>query len=116
MVPSGPNVLLILGLTAVAALGIGGWLALQTWVIALPNIGSLRKLRWSLPVPARLLRDPLRSDGLVAGKSAKGAEDHVDHSSLKEQDCSLEHLIYTDGRNEAHHGSEPTLARLLQGP
>jgi|GEM_PF-1963706 len=115
MVPSGPNILLILGLTAVTALGIGGWLALQPWAIALPNIASLRKLRCSLPVPARLLREPLRRDGLVAGKLAKGAEDHIDHSSLMEQDCSLEHLVYTDGRNEAHHGSEPTLARLLQG-
>jgi uncharacterized protein involved in exopolysaccharide biosynthesis len=31
MIPSGPNILLVLGLTAVAALGVGAWLALQPW-------------------------------------------------------------------------------------
>ncbi len=31
MVPSGPNIVLVLGLTAVGALGVGAWLALQPW-------------------------------------------------------------------------------------
>jgi len=31
MVPSGPNIVFVLGLTAAAALGIGSWLALQPW-------------------------------------------------------------------------------------
>ena len=49
MVPSGPNILLILGLTAAVALGVGGWLALQPlpnlpWRVRWPNVP--RRVGW----------------------------------------------------------------------
>jgi hypothetical protein len=31
MIPSGPNIMLVLGITAFAELGVGTWLALQPW-------------------------------------------------------------------------------------
>jgi uncharacterized protein involved in exopolysaccharide biosynthesis len=51
VVPSGPNILLVLGLTAIAELGIGAWLALQPWSNPWPNIGwrnALRRIRPAL--------------------------------------------------------------------
>lgn len=82
MVPSGPNILLVLGLTAVAAVGIGSWLALQPWPSVPPQIGVQGRLRWSQRALVGLLREPLRRAGVVANKSAAGAKDHIDASSV----------------------------------
>ncbi len=69
MVPSSPNIPLVLGVTAVVALGIATWVALQPWPkgpsrsrLALP-LGWRNRLPRTEPAPAGSPNEPPRSDG-----------------------------------------------------
>jgi capsular polysaccharide biosynthesis protein len=71
MIPSGPNILLVLGLTALAELGLGAWLALQPWPNELQRtlfallLGWRYKLRRIRPAPAGSPNKPPQSHGLA---------------------------------------------------
>jgi len=86
LVPSGPNILLVLGLTAAGTLGIGAWLALQPWPNGLARIGWLSKLRLSLPVFAGWFNVSPQPDGFVASEPAVGAKEHDDRSGARHQE------------------------------
>jgi capsular polysaccharide biosynthesis protein len=78
MIPSGPNILLVLGLTAVAELAVGTWLALQLWPNELQPTRLALLLGWRYKSrqtpPAGSSNNPRQSDTNINGKEVRATD------------------------------------------